>query len=252
MSRQRSNLEFNMFPFLSVLCSLIGVLMLFKLVVMSTRIVPKKAAGVTAAQAAWEGQGKYLSQQQHDQLSAKLDRLENSAEVLHHKVAQLTQLRDELRQLVELKTEEMVPVTGDELYVGVDICPEIDVELLPRSEHPIPKTPVFIDIQEGAYVVHPQEARYPITELPDEEADVGPDDSPESPLEKYLEEVYQRRDKEYLVFLIRPSGVEGFRRIRDYVVRKYPHPRVPALSEIQFGWEPFSRHWVYVGKAVSG
>ena len=48
MPRQRSTLGVDMFPFLSVLCSIIGVLMLFMMIIMSTRVTDAHEAAALA------------------------------------------------------------------------------------------------------------------------------------------------------------------------------------------------------------
>ena len=77
---------------------------------------------------------------------------------------------------------------------------------------------------------HPELKTYPVADLPPRENNIGPDTAVTTPLQRFLEELHQQRQRNSLVLLVRPNGIASFQRIYGYLCDKYPHPQSPLLD----------------------
>jgi len=245
MRRRITSINVNMFPFLSVLCSVIGVLMLFMLSIISTRIVG--AGGHTpVSPAVGRGPGE-LTDQEFRAIQAEVERMSNELSERRRHVARLVDQRDELRRLLELKQKQEESGGDGELLHGVDIAERPAYQLIPARGVSTPKRPRFVEVDFAGYIVHPGEKRFAVSQLPGPESEIKREGPPTTPMEQFLQQAHAERDSEYLIFLIRPDGAPAFDRVKRYLVQKYPHqdPRSRgALSEVDMGWEPFAEEWL--------
>lgn len=252
MSRRVSRIDVNMFPFLSVLCSIIGVLMLFILIIFGSRIIgaePASAPTFTGAEGGDVDDG--LSEEERQKLQMEIARLADQWERRQKDLAELLQSRVRLRELLALRREEVRLAEGDGLIYGVDLAPEKDVEMAPIKDTRVVKKPRFIEVDHAGYVFSSDGARFGIGELPASDDDLPTDHRPDSPIQKRLEQADANRDSEYLVFLVRPDGATAFRRMWIYLLRKYRHSQAPGLlSRIDVGWEPFSEQWLLISRRL--
>lgn len=236
-----------MFPFLSVLCCVIGILILFIVLVLSTRVVVE------------EEKYKEIEAHRREQRSGKPDVLAEGIDPATYRA-----LEDELRRLQDLlqerKTkrdelverlaalEELLELKKNEVFVPVKIvrAPEFDkpepVAMVPDQGVKVDLRPIFVEVSLQGYIVHPEKDVYPPLNgdsTGSNAASAGATSASAkvaSGLETILQRINSRRKKEYIVFLIHPNGVEAFCDLRQYLMDKY--------EGIQMGWEPFSREWV--------
>jgi hypothetical protein len=240
MPRRRSKTDVSMFPFLSVLCCVIGILILFIVLVLSTRVVVE------------EEKYKEIEAHQRKQRSGKPDVLAEGIDpvtyrALEGELRRLQELleerktkRDELRERLAT-LEELLQLKKDDVFVPAKVvrAPEFDkpepVAMVPDQGVKVDLRPHFIEVSLQGYIVHPDKEVYPPLQATSaESAGAGKKISPG--LDKILQQINSRRKKEYVVFLIHPNGVEAFFELRGYLSEKY--------AEVQMGWEPFSREWV--------
>ena len=85
------------------------------------------------------------------------------------------------------------------------------------------KRPRYLECREDGVVIYPSETFVPIERL----------EAPNSAFAKLVGEVAERRDREYFIVAIRPTGIETFGRVRDRIER----------AQIDIGYEPFDEGW---------
>jgi len=275
---RRSQVQLNLFPFMSVLIAMMGILMFFMIMIVSTRVIapedppptPLEGSVARGPVTADEGtdqrapgekpaDGTPIDEKQHAELDAQLQRLK----------AQLSQRADECQQLeVECwKLRDSIAA----VKAGADLRPppaegETGVSLgAPEKVRVVPdrgraaqtkKTPIFVEIQADKFVVHPRKTEYPADEL----AEAG------SGLRKFLDGVDRVRDREYLLMLIHPAGVSAYQKLRKCLLNNYSETiteeepfglgmkRILKITKtrIDVGYEPFRRDWLYLAEEQSG
>jgi hypothetical protein len=242
MRRRISKLEVNIFPFLSVLFSIIGVLMLLMLIILATRVTVAYTRAVPAHVAPLSGD-EDLSEEAYQRLEQVVKELSASLERQLAELRRVRSQRDKIRQLLAVHRDEVELASGDGLHYGFDISALQKVTMIPARNQPVVKRPRFIEVDYEGYVLHPEASRYSSNELPAEVREIDPSYRPSSRLELLLEsEAFAKRDSQYLLFLIRPSGSSSFDRMKSYLVRKYPLSA--EISQIDIGWEPFAPEWL--------
>lgn len=70
------------------------------------------------------------------------------------------------------------------------------------------KSPLYIECREDGFILHPQKEFAPRADLYDEK----------SPLRKAIANLKQNKDKQYLIVILRPDGLEMFDKVRELVV----------------------------------
>ena len=85
------------------------------------------------------------------------------------------------------------------------------------------KQPRYVECQAGGIIIHPQGTFVPSTSL----------GSPQSPLETLLQQLARRKDREYLIVVVRPQGIEVFKQLRALVENR----------GIDLGYEPLEEGW---------
>jgi len=234
-----------MFPFLSVLCTVIGVLMLFLLLTMSARITEESQRPLPDNSSAGGGPSEApFTEDELKRLRSELAALSAQLSAEHAKLDKLQQQKEELRELLAFKQESRGRTSGDGLFVGVELSSEVSVLMKPADNIRTMKRPRFIEVGLSDCFVYPEQTRFSVNELPGEERPLTVNDPSTTPLERFFAAADRRRDREYLVFLVRAGGCEAFSRVRNYLIRRYPHPRTRALSRIDMGWEPFAPEWL--------
>src|SRR5690242_14783413 len=98
MPRRVSRIDINMFPFLSVLCSIIGVLMLFILMILGNRVIGSDQPEPVAAPQG-EGQQGGVSDEELKQLQIEIARLVRELEQSQQQLQEVVSARKELREL---------------------------------------------------------------------------------------------------------------------------------------------------------
>ena len=80
------------------------------------------------------------------------------------------------------------------------------------------KTPVYIECREDGFILHPGKEFAPRADLYDEN----------SPLRKTIDRLKANKDREYLIVILRPDGLEMFDKLRNLV----------SKEGIDIGYEP--------------
>jgi biopolymer transport protein ExbD len=80
------------------------------------------------------------------------------------------------------------------------------------------KSPLYIECRQDGFILHPQKEFAPRADLYDEK----------STLRKTIAELKKNKDKQYLIVILRPDGLEMFDKIRELV----------AEEGIDIGYEP--------------
>jgi hypothetical protein len=238
MARKRTSLDVSLFPFLSVLCSVIGVLVLFIVMVLSTRVVAIEEERFQETEeykhkplpgkpgALEEG----IDEASFKELSLEVERLSQLLGERHEKKEALTQKLAALEDLLEFKkTELLVPSKAPPKPREFD-KPE-SMQMVPEEAFQVNLRPIFVEITNQSYTIHPSQKSFPAIASGDASAKGPAVADPE--LEKFLKGINHK--KEYLVLLIHPNGVAPFFGLRFYLIEKH--------KDIRIGWEPFSRNW---------
>ena len=80
------------------------------------------------------------------------------------------------------------------------------------------KTPLYIEAREDGFILHPSKDFAPRADLYDEQ----------SPLRKTIANLKANKDKQYLILILRPDGLEMFEKARELVQKE----------GIDIGYEP--------------
>lgn len=258
MPRRRTNPEISLFPFLSVLCSVIGVLLLFIVLVLSTRVIAEeeryeetrdyqRPRGPGMADAVEGG----IDQHSFAELEAEAKRLTDLLQQRQEKRDALTRKMQALEDLIEFrKTEFLIPAI-------ITRPPEFDkpvpVAIVPDQGYKVDLRPIFVIVSDEGYVVQPSKQTFPVIKAeqiakaaaakkgaaPRKGDAVRPGVDPV--LAKYLRNLNPK--KEYLVFLLQPNGVAAFDEMLSYLETKH--------KDLRVGYEPFARNWVFANEPDS-
>ena len=253
MSRRvSSNPEVNMFPFLSVLCSVIGVLMLFMLMIIGSRVIGQQTAPPPPGPPPpppppVEPREPGVSQEDYDRWDEQIQRQLAILNERQHELRNLKKTVEKLQDLIETKEDEnLVPNYGEGRMMGVQINKPEDVLFEPGEDVRVTETPCFVEVKANGYTMHPN--RYNEKR---ETFAVDEIDATRSRLKSFLVGIHRNRKREYLLFLIHPNGVPAYNKIHDYLLEKYPHKEHQgSLSEVGMGAEPFSEGWLLVSEQL--
>ena len=248
MPRHRGKIGVDLFPFLSVLCSVIGVMMLMMMFVMSTRVIEATPTEPPPPPPGQKGIEDGVDQQTYDGLDQEIGRLETELnERLQQRDALLQQYQRLLAVLDEKRTQLDVPDLSRRRK-PIELDRGIPVEVEEDPEHAVDKQPTFVEVRAEGYLVHPSKESFPAITLGDSSSGVLFEADPA--LARFLRAFSKRSGNEYLVLLIHPNGTEAFSNLRRYIRSKnyLENPEAARGGEIELGWEPFSREWeVIVG-----
>jgi hypothetical protein len=259
--RSASPVEMTMFPFLSVLCATIGVLMLFLIAVIVTRtfgaakplpvgpgaVEPKPPEPEVAA--VEDAEYRRLSARIHD-LAQRLGQRLDQRDQLQRSVVELQNLLASKEDAIELP-----PASGGEnggrvvhgpLASKTPVFPELDTTVR------INKEPICVEVQAEGFVVHPEKKKYSVADL----------DRQGSPFVRFLQKVDETGNRKYLLLLIHPNGAATYTKLRKYLlknmnktIRKDVIPGFSwleiTISRIDLGVEPFSLDWLLINPKSS-
>ena len=225
MRQRGTEFEINMFPFLSVLCAVIGILMLLMLMIMSTRVISADD----------------LDEDRHAQLNAELKRLESRLAVSRSKYQETSKLHAQLTGLIAAKEElvelETAPQQGRRK--GTRLGAPEKVKVVPDQQREVSKTPLLVEVTAGGFLVHPQKKECATEELHDDR----------SGLSTLLEQVYENRDRQYLLLLLHPNGVASYQQLRQFLKQRYRQSagaEGDRSGQLDVGKEPFSQDWILI------
>jgi hypothetical protein len=238
--RRRSKLDVSLFPFLSVLCALIGVMVLFLLVNATTRV---QKAMADAEHAAREiplppreiSKEEGLSDEEFQRVRKQLDELTDQLTRRQQELVELKQLEHELASLISEKEAELQrDPSEEELVTGVNLEPKADVKMRLAEDRRVNKRPNFIEITADEYVIHPGPQRFRLDEI----AKV------DSPFRKVLAGIDKRRRTDYILMLVHPAGTQGFDKLYPYLQSNH--------TSLEIGYEPFSSGWLLMNDQGNG
>lgn len=250
MTRRRtSEVELSMFPFLSVLCVVIGILMLFMIAIIGTRILKAEAVERVAAgrlpgpdgSGGGESAGPSVPDDQHQGLSAEIERLAGRLAAQKNECRELRGLQTQLEDLIEMKRDELdglAAVAPGGFRSGRALGLPEKVKVVPDTTREVRKKPILVEVTAAGYVVHPEQAEYAVDQLA----------RGDSPLRKFIQRVDAVREREYLLLLVHPNGVTSYKKLRGCLRDNYPEQvRVGVYqvtkTRIDVGVEPFSPDW---------
>ena len=265
MARRRSKLELSLFPFLNILFGLIAVLILHIFFIMQMGNVEGSAIGRAAQLGRWGEGGEQLEQQLVDRLRS-LEKRRNTAQI------QRRQAEAELEQrrlLVELrKSQDLIAAAGKGttgVPIGAPVRKEWRMIPITSGGGDNLKKPILVEVCADGYVVHHFEGNHHrATTLNGMQAipSTKPGDPPrafqaDAKLKVFLDGIDSSKKDRYLLFLIRPEGIESYSRISQYCVEHYPtrlsknlRKNLSPTQFFDFGYEPFSNQWLLVGEAA--
>ena len=214
-----------MFPFLSVLCAVIGIFMLFILMIMSTRVIEAGPTGRhnDTRDPAPRGGEPGIDEATYRDLEDRIRHLRVRLEERHGEYQRLLALYTQLADLLKTKESSEVPLAR---RLGAQWAEKDLIQVVPDASQPVDLEPIQVEVKAGVFVVYPELQPYPLEQLR----------QPKSPLRRYLDSVYGTSREKYLVLLVRPNGVSAFDELRKYLAQTYQR-RVPI------GYEPIPDEW---------
>ena len=225
--RRTSEIEISMFPFLSVLCAVIGILMLMIIVIIGTRVIQAQPAQGSAGDGKDQhkdaGQPGFDERQRGD-FQLRIQELEGRLDRRRAEYQQIALMHARLQELLE--TKELEGLLSNR-RLGTSLDKKDLVHVVPDTRVKFDLKPICIEVRAATFVVHPEKRPYALEQL--EESD--------SPLQQYLKTVFRKRDSEYLVFLVRPGGVRAFDAMRTYLNKTYRDAIHKGLEPIPDDWE---------------
>ena len=226
MRRQTSEIEISMFPFLSVLCAAIGILMLMIIVIIGTRVIQTQPTQGSTAGGLDQLQNSNLAgldEVQRQNLQSRIRELEDKLARRRAEYRQISQMHTRLKDLLDRKElQERLTVR----HLGTSLDKKDLVHVVPDKRENFDLQPIYIEVRPAAFVVHPEKQSFPPEQL----------QQSDSALQRHLRTVSLKRDTHYLVFLVRPAGVRAFKKMREYLRKTY-------RGAIRIGLEPIPDNW---------
>lgn len=243
MSRRRSEIEFSMFPFLSVLCAVIGILMLLLIAVMSTRVIALDASlWPEESSTGSETRSAGMSEEQYEALSAEVERLADRLAECNKRRREAERIRSQIEDLIAAKEDLQALGSATVRQEGTRLGVEA-VRVIPDPNRKIRKEPILMEVRGTGLVVHPDQQKFAVDEL----------ERGDSPLRRFLAEIDAARQQKYLVLLLHPGGVLAYKRLRGFLEEHYGEEVSVGQSQerksrIDLGVEPFSDSWLLEGR----
>ena len=151
MKRRQNSITVNVFPFLSVLCCLIGVLILLMLILLGTRVVDIQSTPMVSL---ISQRGAGVSDEEYALLQAQLDELARRLGQRDEQLAKLLDRRDELQALLALSQREKNLTSVNGMVDGVQLVDHPVCELIPdRREGQTLKRPNFIEVDLDGFLL---------------------------------------------------------------------------------------------------
>ena len=229
--RPNTQIEISMFPFLSVLCAVVGILMLFMIAIISTRAI--RAEDLL--------RGVVIEKERYAILDSQIRQLEDRLIRRRREHKNLQQLHAGLVDLITAKEDlaELALAPAGDRHEGTQLGAPEEILIVPDSRRKITKKPILVEVTGEAFVVHPEKKRYALREL----------DRENSPLRGFINSVDRAHDRQYLLLLLHPNGVTAYKKLRRYIKDSYPMQTTAGkyrirTSRIDLGVEPFSRNWL--------
>lgn len=259
MARRRSpGAGVDMFPFLSVLCSVIGVLMLFMMITIGTRVIDaeQRATRPPDLQSNKKGIEDGIKSDEYRRLELEITRLDGLLRARNDERDEVDKMIRELLVVVRQKRELLAqPDAKRKKPVVLDRREK--VQMIPTNAATIGLTPVYVEVTRKGYLVQPEKLFFPAIERFGEGKNTRV--TADRELAAFVGS-FTRRPKEFLVFLIHPHGIEAYENMEIYILKNHSKPKeirrvrvgdkvlvqsrlVPTLK---YGKEPFSKDWEFI------
>ena len=241
--------KIDMFPFLSVLCSIIGVMVLLIVLVISSRAfeltqppaAPPTPVFLPEPERKPPGPAG-ITDEQYTRFRAQIDQLTAELGERHRELSTLSRKIQQLEELLTAKEDETLTVDhGGDLVIGTDLEPPTDVEFVEDEGFRVTQKPRFIEVQADEFILHPERRTFRVAELQQEK----------SPLRQFLQAVDKNRQQEYLLFLIHPNGAAAYQEIFTHLVENYGSDKEDEITRIGTGKEPFTPGWLLISQAYA-
>lgn len=248
MAKRDSKITVDLFPFLSVLCCMIGVLMLYIVAILSTRVIEAEDAiqrGRASAGTAGPGEDE-VDEETYTQLSQQIDALEQTVLDRQRARFELQSRIEQLQALIEIKQDELAaqkvlarrePIRLDE--------PDPVRPVLDTSGFTIAARPITLEVTAEGYLL-PDGTFYSAVKLEEQKQKTKETVPPEKKavvskeLVDFLRKIDADGNKFYLVLFLHPNGTESLSNLRYWLRTDFPNAAKDD-SRIQLGVEPFSR-----------
>jgi hypothetical protein len=235
VARRKAKIELTLFPFLSVLAGLIAVLMLFMIVILSTRVIGdddvKAQAPVPKIEVGREGEEDGIDAEDYKRLERRIEDLTNKLDDRLREQEELDTKISQLDELVTAKKWELATSAQGGRRKGVALGQPTPVNVIPSKDRPTNKTAILIEVQAASYIVHPEKTSYSVIRRRTE----GELEPPSPDLLKYLVDLNRKGKTSYPVLLVHPNGAEAFVNLREYLKKN---------TQLDMGWEPYAREWL--------
>lgn len=260
MPRRRSQgANVDMFPFLSVLCSVIGVLMLFMMITISTRVIEAEQPTRLPPdlQSNEKGVEDGIKQQEYRQLELEITRLDGLLKGRHDERDEVARHIQELQVLLRQKRELLAqPDVKRKKPVVLDRREK--VQMIPTNAATIGLTPVYVEVTRKGYLVQPGRTFYPAIVRLGEGKNISVSVVPK--LASFVGS-FTSKPRQFLVFLIHPNGAETYENMDLYIRLHHSQvkevERVPTgngkvlvrsrlVPKLKYGKEPFSIDWEFI------
>ncbi len=235
MRGRRGSPEVSLFPFLSVLCCIIGVMTLLFISVLSTRAVefvePRPEAPPETGDGRRVEDG--IDAASHARFQREVERLGAVLAERQRERDELEQSIKELEDLVEHKQNLFVKVPSRKGRDGARLGEPEPVRVVREEGFAVRHRPILVEVKAEEFIVHPGKVAYARFRA----VGAGPNkkDVPDPKLKEFLAATHKKRNEEYLVLLIHESGTQAFRSLAGYISDQH--------KGLEIGWEPFSREW---------
>jgi hypothetical protein len=267
MRRSRdSGVRFDSFPFLNVMIGMIVILLLFMLMIVTTRAVsrektpdlpPVPVADVPPPDAGTDanpdaaGPGD-LSEEEFRDLQTQIQKLEAAVAEQRGKLEDLLGTKNEIENLLLAKQDEinLAALSGDGRIGGYIVGEPIPTVMIPDASVSVSKRPQLVEVDAERYTFHAESGpqAHPVGDLKSGTA-----------LDQAIQRVDRNRGSEYLLLLVHPNGAEAYETFRKYLLNNYsmttrkPSP-IPGIqyvitkSRIDLGVEPFAQEWLLIAR----
>jgi hypothetical protein len=234
MSRSSSIVELNLFPFLSVLVAVIGILILNLVSVITTRVIGLQDSGAVVPPGEIDEAQYREIDERVGRLRVQMARNKKTCRDLEQAVRELDsvlQTRDDAAALGWTAPEDAFP--------GLKLASPVEVRIVPDPARTDRRTPIPVEVTADGYVVRSERGSEQLPSLTRDD----------KPMRQFLERLDRDRDGSYLLLLMHPDGVINYRLLRALLTREFGQDvdvegRKERASRIGVGVEPFDRDWL--------
>lgn len=256
MARRDTKIAVDIFPFLSVLCCMIGVLMLYIVAILSTRVIEAEDVARDSSQRARKTDGQegtdedQVDEETYAQLAKNIEDLERTVQDRRRARFELQAKVEQLQALIEGKQDELASQKLLAKRDPIKLDEPDPVRPVPDKNFSVAKEPIFIEIRADGYFVATEGHLFPTVEKRgngDQEKYVA-----SAELQGFIKEADAQRDRRYLLLLVHPNGIKTYYGFRRWLTQDFGEQKSRIVGVFKYTWveprlnlgvEPFSRDW---------